>query len=54
MHLCDLGGIGLAAGIIAVAAVVSEGWLTFALSAVAGLCIGLVGWNTWQHIQARR
>ena len=49
-----LGGIALAVGLIAVAAAVSEGWLTFALSVVAGLCIGLMAWDAWKHLHARR
>ena len=46
-------GIALTAGLIAVAAVVSEGWATFAFSTVARMCIGFVGWDIWQHIHAR-
>ena len=50
----DLVALGVAAGLIAVAVVVSAGWATFALSGVAGLGIGLAGWDVWRGMRTER
>jgi hypothetical protein len=54
MYLRDLLAVGVAAGLIAAAVVVSAGWATFALSGVAGLCIGLAAWDVWRGMRTER
>jgi hypothetical protein len=54
MYLRDLVALGVAAGLIAAAVVFSAGWATFGLSGVAGLCIGLAGWDVWRGIRTER
>jgi hypothetical protein len=49
--LRDLGALGLAAGLVAAAVVVSEAWAIFALSGGAGLCLGLAGWDVWRGMR---
>ena len=54
MYLRDLVALAVAAGLIAGAVVVSAGWATFLLSGLAGLCIGLAGWDVWRGIRTER
>jgi hypothetical protein len=44
----------VAAGLVAAATAVPEGWETFMLSGVAGLTIGLAGWDGWRAVRSRR
>ena len=52
MHRRDLAALGLAAGLIVAATVVSAGWAIFALSCGAGLCIGLTAWDVWRGVRS--
>jgi len=53
VHTRDIAGTALAAGLIAVAVVASEGWAVLAFSIVAGMCIGFVGWDIWRGVHPR-